>query len=131
MGRMYFPGEKIREYLPPRESSGDIVARFGAWLTKDGANIVATIVCLIPAVLGIVDLLRWLIGNFRESVFIGLLSIIGAIWIIGFAIIPLGIFFWIAYAIAWGLGWICYNKWTLIAGLFLAALWLFIKQQGV
>ena len=131
MGRMYFPGEKAREYLPPRKSHGDIVAKFGAWLTKDGAAIIATVVCAIPAILGLINLLKWLLENFQENFFIGVLSIIGALWMIGFAMIPLYILYIVAYAAAWVLGWVCYNKWTLIVGIILVALWFFMKQQGL
>lgn len=131
MGRMYFPGEKAREYLPPRKSEGDIVAKFGAWLTKDGANIAACIVCAISAVEGLLDLLEWLFRNFQESFFVGLVSIVGAMWVIGLAMIPLYILYFIAYAAAWVLGWICYNKWTLILSLILAAVWYYSSYQVV
>lgn len=129
MGRMYFPGEKAREYFPPREGNGDIVAKFGAWLTKEGAAVVAFIACAILAVAGLWDLLQWVIGNFRENFFFGFFSIIGAIWVIGFSMIPLYILYFIAYAAAWVLGWVCYNKWTFIVGLIVALLWYFLLCQ--
>lgn len=131
MGRMYFPGEKVREYLPPRKSGEDIVAKFGAWLTGEGAGIIAYIVCAIPAIGGLWDLLKWLLGNFQENIFIGLVSIIGAIWMVCFAIIPLYILYIVAYAAAWALGWVCYNKWTLLAGLFLVMCFFVVLRVGL
>lgn len=131
MGRMYFPGEKAREYLPPRESRGDIVAKFGAWLTDEGAGIVACIVCVPPAIGGLWDLLKWLIGNFQENFIIGFFSIFGAVIMIGFAMIPLYILFFIAYAIAWVVGWLCYNKWTLLAAIIIACAIGFLNWNSI
>ena len=131
MGRMHFPGEKAREYLPPRESHGDIVAKFGAWLTGEGAGIVAYIVCVIPAIGGLWDLLKWLIGNFQENFIIGFFSIFGAMIMIGFAMIPLYILFFIAYAIVWVVGWICYNKWTLLAAIIIACAIGFLNWDSI
>lgn len=122
MGRMYFPGEKAKEYLPPRESEGDFVARFGAWLTEDGAACIAYIACAIPAVMGGVRLLKWMYGMFQENFFYGIFSIIGAAWMVGLSMIPLYILYFLIYAVAWLLGWLCYNKWTLIIGLLVASL---------
>ena len=131
MGRMYFPGEKAREYLPPRESRGDIVAKFGAWLTGEGAGIVAYIVCVIPAIGGLWDLLKWLIGNFQENFIIGFFSIFGAMIMIAFAMIPLYFLFFIAYAIAWVVGWLCYNKWTLLAAILIACAICFLNWDSI
>lgn len=129
MGYMIFPGEKARECLPPREDTGDIVGRFGSWLTGDGAAIAAFVACAIPSVLGLYDLLLWILDKFQENLFFGIFSIIGSVWIIGFAMIPLYAMYFIAYAGAWLLGWACYNKWTLLVFVILVSLWFFIKRQ--
>lgn len=122
MGKMYFPDEKIREYLPPRESGGDCVARFGAWLTNDGALYISCVlVYVIPALLGIIQLILWIIHTFQKGSLLGFLSIIGAccaayyIGIIGFYVLmPI---VWIIWGIIWLFGWVCYNKWTFFAWL--------------
>ena len=130
MGRMYFPGEKAREYLPPRKSHGDIIAKFGAWLTGEGAGIVAYIVCAIPAIRGLWDLLKWLLGNFQESFFIGFFSLFGAFFMIALSLIPLYILFFIAYAIAWGVGWLCYNTWTFLVALLIISVICYLKWDS-
>ena len=122
--------EALKKSLPPRKSSGDIVAKFGAWLTGEGAGIVACIVCAIWAIGGLWDLLKWLIGNFQESVFIGIFSIFGAMIMIGLAMIPLYILYFIAYAIAWVVGWLCYNKWTLLAAILLACVIFYMNRDS-
>lgn len=114
MGEGIFPGEKAKEYLPPRESSGDIVGIFGAWLTKDGAGYIAGIACVIPAIVGFVQLVIWVIRNFQDSFIAGIFSIVGA-WIaciIGYYAFFIAFFF--VYLLAWLLGWVCYSTWTLI-----------------
>jgi len=130
MGRMYFPGEKVREYFPPRKSHGDVVAKFGAWLTGEGAEIVAYLVCAIPAIRGLWDLLKWLLGNFQESFVIGFFSLFGAFFMIAVSFIPLIILFVVAYAIAWVIGWLCYNTWTLLAALIIIGVICYLKWDS-
>ncbi len=122
MGRMYFPGEKIRQRLPKRESNGDIVGRFGAWLTQRGEQVYIgawfiTMACVV------IRLLVWVYQCFQVGFFRGVFSLIGA-WFLAiicmYASIVVGI---AACIVVWMLGWLCYNKWTLIASLALVALW--------
>jgi hypothetical protein len=125
MGRMYPPDEVAQEYLPPREIDGetDYVGKFGAWLTGGGAAVVATVACAIPAVGGLIDLLKWVFGNFQDNFIIGFLSIIGAIWVCSFAMIILYVYYLIIYALVWLFGWVCYNTWTLLACICVVVLW--------
>lgn len=123
MGRMYFPGEKIRERLPKRESDGDIVGRFGAWITQKGVEQAYIGTCFITIACVVIRLLVWVYKCFQVGIFRGIFSLIGAGFltiICMYASIVVGI---AACMVVWVLGWLCYNKWTLIASLILILLW--------
>lgn len=123
MGRMYFPGEKIRERLPKRESDGDIVGRFGAWLTKRGAEGAYFCSYFLIIAFIIIRLLVWIVNCFQVGFFRGVFSLFGA-WFLVIISIYLSIVIAIAVCmIVWALGWLCYNKWTLITSLILASSW--------
>ena len=122
MGRMYFPGEKIRERLPKRESDGDIVGRFGAWLTQKSEHVYIGAWCIAMTFV-VIRLLVWVYQCFQAGIFRGIFSVIGALFIAGictYASIVVGI---AACIVVLVLGWLCYNKWTLIVSLILASLW--------
>ncbi len=81
MGRMYFPREKARKkylprrkkarkYLPRRKSENDIIAKFHAWLTKDGAHLFfAFRACVSSAVRELMALIKCVIGCVQENLF--------------------------------------------------------------
>ena len=123
MGRMYFPGEKIRQRLPKRESDGDIVGRFGAWLTKHGAIVAYYIAYWIVVSLVLARLFLWVIQTFRSNIFFGILSCYGALAIAWVSMVPSLVIAIIVGAVVWMLGWLCYNKWMLIGVFFLISLW--------
>ena len=122
MGRMYFPGEKIRQRLPKRESDGDIVGRFGAWLTQIGEQVYIG-AWFVTMAFVVIRLLVWVYQCFQVGIFRGIFSLIGA-WFIAiifmYASIVVGL---AACIVVLVLGWLCYNKWTLIVSLILASLW--------
>ena len=122
MGVMIFPGEKLKEYLPPRESKGeDLVAKFGAWLTSDGARYGAIVAYVALMTWGTIKFIMMLIQTFQEGFFA---VIFGLIWLPFLGILGYhGIIFasQTVYTVIWILGWICYNKWTLLAFLTVVA----------
>ena len=127
MGMMYFPGEKVNEYLPPRDNDGDFVGRFGAWLTRKGAltayytSYFALFACIV------IKLVLWIVKCFNSNIFYGILSVIGG-WFIGLicAYVSIGI----ALLIDWISGWVCYNKWTLFACFISVLLWYYLSSDG-
>ena len=123
MGEMFFPGEKVKDFLPPRDSgNNDIVARFGAWLTEDGATYIGFAVASIPAIWAIIKLVGWVIGAFEDFFLLGFLAIFGALIAIGIGYYVFALIYAIVYAIAWVFGWICYNVWTLLSAIALAGI---------
>ena len=120
MGRMYFPGEKVREYLPPRESRGDIVAKFGAWLTKKGVEKAYFGSYFIILGCIIIRLFVWVYQSFQVGIFRGIFSLVGAYFLAWISVYASFVGTIIVCIVVWMLGWLCYNKWTLIISLSLA-----------
>ena len=131
MGMMIFPGEKINDILPPRQSNEDFVGRLGAWLTSEGAvyagyiTFACSLVCIIIKSIQIVN------DFFKEGLITGIimLFIIGPILLL-LDVIAMYLSFipsFIAGVIIWLLGWVCYNKWTLLSVLLLATIFCIFK----
>lgn len=129
MGTMFFPGEKVKAYLPPREGNGDIADQFGAWLTDQGAEYACYIVGLGFIACVVIRLFVWVIQTFCNSFLWGVLSCFGAALIALISLIPLIILSVIAYVIVWSLGWLFSNAWTLIACLILTLIF-YLTPEG-
>lgn len=130
MGMMYFPGEKVNEYLPPRDNDGDCVGRFGAWLTRKGSwaayytSYFALLACIV------IKLVLWIVKCFNNNIIYGVLSIIGACFIgsiCAYVIICVSL---LVMVLVWMLGWVCYNKWTLFICFVLVLLWFYQSSDG-
>ena len=130
MGMMYFPGEKVNEYLPPRDDDGDCVGKFGAWLTRKGALSAYYISVVVLLACVAIKLVLWIIKCFNNNIFYGILSVIGA-WFIGLicTYVSIGIALLVA-ALVWLFGWVCYNKWTLFICFILSLLWYYLSSDG-
>lgn len=115
MGTAFFPGEKVKNVLPPRDNNTDLVGRFGAWLTADGAAIIGVAIPAIPALLGTIKLVGWVWSVFQDNFFLGILAIFVAIIALSIGYCVYYLAYIMVYVIFWLLGWICYNVWTLLA----------------
>ncbi len=113
-GGMVFPGEKIRDYLPPRENSEDMVGLFGAWLTQKGAWYVMYVVGGVLMFLGGSKLLIMLISAFQGGFWSAVWGVICVTFLGWIGFYAIGFILWAVFGMVWVLGWICYNKWTLI-----------------
>ncbi len=131
MGIMIFPGEKVKQYLPPLKNNKDIVGQFGAWLTQEKVleySFYTTY--FISAISGIVALYFWVRQNWQEDTLWGVISAFIAIFIAKIGIYLLFGFSMIIVAIIGLFGCcVCHNKWTLITTLFLMLIGYFLIFQ--
>lgn len=114
MGRMYFPGERVQELLPPRKTDTDFVGHFGAWLTKRGVlGLYYASYCIMIALI-VVKSFLWVVETFCSNILLGVLSLFGACFIVAVGSwVSLGVAVVVALVV-WLLSWVFYNKWTLI-----------------
>ena len=126
------PLPSTSELFPPRTSYDDMVGQFGAWLTKDGAKFASVAVYAVSAVWGLIELFFWVKDNFQENVLGGVVSIIGACFIVIIGSCAIALFGGIVFCVVWLFGRVvCYNKWTLLATTILPLLlWYLYKNYG-
>lgn len=119
-GMLWLPEAQIKECLPQRTSGCDCVGRFGVWLTNGGALAAYYGAYYLVISCVALRLMVWVVQVLAQRAFYGILAGYGALLIVWISILPsLGIAI-VAYIVIWLIGWLCFNKWTLITTIALA-----------
>jgi hypothetical protein len=100
------------------ERFSDGVSGIGEWIQEKGAAILAGIVAGLPALIGFIYLIVWVIKVFiDEGFFLGVLAIGGGVLAVGAGYYAVCLIYGIAYFAIFIFGYIFYNAYTLLIAL--------------